>query len=171
MRVLKSIFAALTAAVVALSVVAALAPIAKSQGLDFSAFLILLENRLPTIPTNAYPPNATPVQGGSADVANASAVATLAGASGKTTYITHFRCTGTGATAAAAAAITVAGPTTSEIYIMGFVAGAAAINTPVDVVYSPPLPAAAANTAITVTMGAGGSGAAHAACAAEGFQL
>lgn len=110
------------------------------------------------------------IQGASANVANASAVATLAATAGKTTYISKFRCSGGGATAAAIATITVAGLATSEIYQMGFVAGVGAINLPVDMVYNPPQPASAVNTAITVTMAAGGAGNTNASCVAQGFQ-
>jgi len=123
--------------------------------------------RAPNLP--GYPPGATALQGSSADVAAASAVATLTSAASKTAYICHFRCTGTGATTAVGADITVAGPTTSEIYIMGVVSGATAINAPVDVTYAPCLPASAVNTNITVTMASLGTGALHAACAAEGY--
>jgi hypothetical protein len=143
-------------------------PSAQAQQDMQSAILLQLEQRLANIPS--YPPGAVPIQGSSADVQAASAVATLAAATGKTTWITHFRCTGTGATTAVGADITVAGPTTSLIYIMGAASGATAVNVPVDVVYSPPQPASAANTAITVTMASLGTGALHAACAAEGYQ-
>jgi hypothetical protein len=137
---------------------------------DWSPLIVQWEARTPKIGTPGYPPGATPVQASSTDEADASAVATLPAAAGLTTWITHFRCTGTGATAAAAADITVGGPTNSEIYVFLFASGATAADTPVDVTYSPPIPASAPDTAITVTLGAGGSGAAHAACAAEGFQ-
>jgi hypothetical protein len=140
----------------------------RAQADLLSAILLQYENRTPNIP--GYPPGATPLQGGSADVAAASAVATLTATTGKTAYITHFRCTGTGSTTAVGADITVAGPTTSEIYVMGFASGATVANVPVDVTFNPPLPAAAAATNITVTMATGGTGNLHAACAAEGFQ-
>jgi hypothetical protein len=137
---------------------------------DWSPFGIQWEARTPNIGGNGYPPGAVPIQGSSADVAAASAVATLAAATGKTTWITHFRCTGTGSTTAVGADITVAGLTNSEIYIMGFASGATVANVPVDVTFSPPQPASAVNTAITVTMATGGTGNLHAACAGEGFQ-
>lgn len=162
----------LTAAIAGAAILAAalIGPRQVLADFDWSPLIIQFEARMPNIGGSGYPPNAIPVQSGSADVAAASAVATLPAATGKTTWITHFRCTGTGATAGVGADITVAGPTNSLIYIMAVIAGATLGNTPVDVTYSPPQPAAAVNTAITVTMASLGTGALHAACAAEGFQ-
>jgi hypothetical protein len=160
----------LSAIALGLLAAALLGPRPVRADFDWSPLIVQWENRTPNISGAGYPPGAIPIQGGSADVAASSAVATLAAATGKTTWITHFRCTGTGSTTAVGADITVAGPTNSEIYIMGFASGATVANVPVDVTYSPPQPAAAANTAITVTMATGGTGNLHAACAAEGFQ-
>jgi hypothetical protein len=137
---------------------------ARAQGMDLSSFLLLWEQ--------TYGPASLHVAGSSANVANAAAVATLpASTTGRTTYISHLRCSGGGATAAAMATITVAGPATSVILQMGFVAGVLLANVPVDYVFDPPLPASAPNTAITVTMAAGGAGNTNASCSAEGFQL
>lgn len=122
--------------------------------------------------TAMYPPGATPLSSSSAIVTNANAVATLAGTSGKTTYITGWTCSSGGATSAAAVdlAITgVLGGTIHHSYI--FPVGALVPAYPVVEQYNPPLPASAVNTSIVVTLPAGGSGNTSAACNAQGFQL
>lgn len=119
-----------------------------------------------------YPVGATPVTASSGNVAAASAVATLAGVSGKTTYITGFRCGGGGATAASLVNITVAGVISgTQTYTMGPVAGATLISAPVERRWEPGIPASAANTAIVVTMPSLGAGNTNASCNAEGYQL
>lgn len=107
----------------------------------------------------------------SGDVANASAVATLAGAAGKTTYITGFIITGSGATAGLPVVVTVAGllgGTVSFIYTAA--AGVLVGNTPLNVIFPVPVPASTTNTAIVVTCPALGTGAAHNIVTAFGYQ-
>ena len=111
------------------------------------------------------------VQGASGNVANASAVATLAGTAGKTTYITGFQCSGAGATAVNVVNATVVGGTWTETFTFVFVAGVTTADAPLIVTYPIPIPASAANTAITVTLPASGSGGTNAACNAQGYQL
>ena len=162
--------AAVTAALFLLLLGVMISPLvyraAKAQTmLDPSPFLLMWEQN--------YGPGVTSqkITGASANVAAASAIATLAGAVGKTTYISHFRCEGGGATAAQISTITVSGIATSHIHQMGVVAGATAVNVPVDHVFDPPQPATATNTAIVVTMVSLGTGNTNASCIAEGFQL
>jgi hypothetical protein len=113
----------------------------------------------------------TPVSASSGNVANAAAVATLAGVADKTTYVTGFRCGGSGSTAAAIVNITVAGLLGgTQTYTMISVAGATLANTPVSREFTRPVPASAVNTAIVVTMPALGAGNTNASCNAEGFQ-
>lgn len=113
-----------------------------------------------------------PITAASGNVANASAVATLAGAAGKTTYITGFELTAGGATGAALVQATVAGVLGGTLtYIFGFPAGVTTIATPLIVEFPEPIPASAANTAIVVTLPAGGTGNTNAAAVAHGFQL
>jgi len=156
-------------AVAALAFLAPLAPTpAPAQtAVDLSQFLNMWEQTY-------GPPNlggiAMKLQGSSANVANASAVATLTPLATRTAFISHFRCSGGGSTAAQMSTITVAGPPTSMIFQMGFVAGVTLVNVPVDYVFDPPVAASAINTAITVTMAAGGAGNTNASCTAEGFQ-
>lgn len=113
----------------------------------------------------------TPVSASSGNVANAAAVATLAGVAGKTTYITGFRCGGSGSTAATVVNITVAGLIGgTQTYTMVSVAGATLANTPVIREFTQSIPASAVNTAIVVTMPALGAGNTNASCNAEGYQ-
>lgn len=114
----------------------------------------------------------TPVGGASGNVANASAVATLAGAAAKTTYITGFQVTASGATAGLPVIVAVAGLLGgTQSFIFTFPAGVLVGAQPLLVTFPTPLPASAVNTAITVTCPAGGAGNTNAAAAAQGFQL
>lgn len=114
----------------------------------------------------------TSITSASGNVANASAVATLAGISGKTTWITGFQCSAAGATAASVVNLTVGGVVSGTMtYTFVFPAGATTAASPLVVNFASPVPASATNTAITVTLPAGGAGNTNASCAAQGFQL
>lgn len=118
------------------------------------------------------PLGATPVTASSGNVTNAVATATLPAAVGKTTYITGFSCTGSGATAALVVILTIVGVITGTLhYIYAAVAGAALINTPIHVTFPKPIPANALNTAITVSCPALGLGNTNNAVVAHGYQL
>lgn len=109
----------------------------------------------------------------SGNVANANAVATLAaGGASKTTYITGFQCTASGSTIGLAVNLTVAGVVTGTMtYTFVFTAGVLTEAPILNVSYPNPIPASALNTAITVTLPAGGTGNTNAACNAQGYQL
>lgn len=112
----------------------------------------------------------TPLIAGSGNVANASAVATLTPTATTTAYISGFEVTGTGATAALAATVTVAGLLGgTRHYTYAFAAGVAVGNAPLIVQFNPPLPAAAVNTAIVVTCPASGAGGTNNTVVAHGF--
>lgn len=112
-----------------------------------------------TVSSRYLPPNATIVTATSGNVANATATATIAAVSAKTNYITGFDVTGTGATAGAAAVVTVAGLLGGSItYTYTFATGAAVANTPLIIRFPAPIPASGTNTAITVACGASGAG-------------
>lgn len=114
----------------------------------------------------------TPVQNSSGDVAAAAAVATLAAAAGKTTYITGFSVTGGGATGASVVQVVVSGLLGgSQTYNVPVPAGVTLGIVPLKVDFETPLPASAANTAIVVTCPSLGAGNAHAAANAWGYQL
>lgn len=114
----------------------------------------------------------TTVLGDSGNVANASAVATLAGTAAKTTYITGFCLSASGATAGADVTATITGLLGgTKSYTFTFPLGAAVPAQPINVQFSRPLPASAQNTAIVVTLPAGGTGNTNAAATAEGYQL
>lgn len=120
----------------------------------------------------AYPVGATPITSSSGNVANASAVATLAAAAGKTTYITALQITSGGSTAAALVLATLVGLLGgTATYVYATVAGATAKNPDLIIVFDIPLPASAVNTAIVLTLPALGAGNTNAAVSAQGFQL
>jgi len=119
-----------------------------------------------------YPAGATAVHGTSGIVGNTNAVATLAAAGGKTTYITGFQVTGMGATGASGVAVVVTGLIGGQaVYMIGVPAG---VTTPIQALivnFPYPIPASALATAIVVTANAFGAGNVQAAAEAFGFQL
>lgn len=122
-----------------------------------------------TLPTSAspFPTGATPITA-SATGTTLATVATLAAVSGKTTYIAGFTITAT-ATAAVAGAATTAGTVTGSLnYFQGVGVATAPQNLSQN--FNPPIPASAANTAITVTSAAAGVGG-NTAVTAWGYQL
>lgn len=162
--------------VAALAVVLAMASSpALAQGLTT---FVSPDGKTKTLASHANPspvgvlPSGPQVLGASGNVANASAVATLAGAAGKTTYIAGFECTGAGATAAAVVNLTITGLLGGTFtYTFVFPAGVTALATPLLVPFETPLQASATNTAIVVTLPAGGAGNTNASCNAHGFQI
>jgi hypothetical protein len=118
------------------------------------------------------PSGATSITGSSGNVAAGTATATLAGVSNKTTYITGFQVTAGGATGAALVTVTVAGViTASMLYTFAAPAGVTLGATPLIVSFNPPVPASAANTAITVSMPTLGAGNTNTTIVAQGYQL
>lgn len=116
------------------------------------------------------PAGATPVAASSGNVANASAVATLAAVSAKTNYITGFQVTASGATAGLPVVVTVAGILGGTLsYIFTFPAGVLVGAAPLLVTFPDPVPASAVNVAIVVTCPASGSGGTNAAVSAQGY--
>ncbi len=123
------------------------------------------------LPTSDLMPG-TPITASSANEANAPAVATLAAAVAKTTYITGFQATASGATSGFAVTVTVAGLITgTQNYTFVFPAGVLVAAQPLIVEFSKPIPASAVNTAIVVTLPASGAGGTNATVSAQGFQL
>jgi hypothetical protein len=111
------------------------------------------------LPTDSTGAQATSVKASSGNVANASGVATLAAVTAKTSYITGFDVTGSGAIAASVVSVTVAGLLGgTATYTLAVAAGATLGNQPLIARFDPPLPASAANTAIVVTCPALGAG-------------
>lgn len=121
---------------------------------------------------DAYPFGAIPETADSGDVANTAATATLAAAAGKTTYITGYKCTSTGSTAAATVAGTITGLITGTIgFVYEFVAGATTLDAEARETFINAIPASASNTVIAVSLPAGGTGNLHSRCYATGYQL
>jgi len=107
----------------------------------------------------------------SASAGNASNVATLPGAVAKTTFITGFTATAAGSTAALDVTITVTGTISGTLnYTFTFPVGALTAAQPLVVSFNPAIPASGTNTAIVVTLPAGGAGNTNASIAAYGFQ-
>lgn len=120
-----------------------------------------------------YPSGATPVVATSGNVAAAVASATLSGTSGKTTYITGFQITGSGATIGVVVDVTVTNLIGSITYHYEYaaIAGALLMNTPLIVNFSKPIPASAQNTSIVVSCPSLGTGNTNNSVNAMGYQL
>ena len=119
-----------------------------------------------------HPVAATPVVASSGVVANAAAAASIAAVAGKTSYLSGFQCSALGATALANVTVTVAGAAGGTLsYKFQFPAGVTVLAALLNVVFDPPIAASAPNTAITVTLPAGGAGNTDAITNAQGFQL
>lgn len=108
------------------------------------------------------------------EVSSANAAAannqTLAGATGRTTYIEGFTVSGLGATAASTIAITVTGITNTLTYYYSVPAGATTAAPLLDVRFPSPIPATGQNVAIVVNVPSFGAGNTSAAACAYGFQ-
>jgi hypothetical protein len=126
-------------------------------------------NGAPGIPT--LPSTATFASASSGNEANATAVATLAGAIGKTTFCSGFEITAGGATASSIVLATLSGILGgSQIYAFAVPAGATLGATPLVVEFNPPLPSSAANTAIAITLPALGAGNTNAVVNIHGYK-
>jgi hypothetical protein len=112
----------------------------------------------------------TDLQASSGSVAAAVATATLPAAAGKTTYLTGFTFTGSGATAASVVLLTVTGPATTLTFVVAVPAGATLGCTPITVRFDRAVPASAPNTAIVVSVPSLGAGNTNAAVVATGYQ-
>ena len=135
-------------------------------------------NTMPSGDAVARPIYVAPMTNGgqtalTASSANAAAAnnQTLAGAAGKTTFISGFEITGAGATAGSTIAVTVTGTITGTLnYRLVIPAGAGVAIVALIVMFSVPIPASAVNTAIVVNVPSFGAGNLDAAVVAHGFQ-
>lgn len=106
----------------------------------------------------------------STTTSNATAVATLPAAAGKTTYVTHITISGLAPTGAGGVGHNVTGVLGGAIsYYMGLPAGPAPVPV-IDITFNPPLPASAPNTAIVLTGNAFGAGSGGQNSTIQGFQ-
>src|SRR5262249_50052178 len=130
-------------------------------------------------PSPRSPPMPAPADGiqlsaTSGVVSNASAVATLAGAVGRLTYISGFQIWALGATGASVASPTVAGIVGGTIVTFFSVVAGVALPCqpfPLDFKFPMPVPANGLNTAIVVTCPALGAGNTTTIVNAQGFQI
>lgn len=95
----------------------------------------------------------------SGNVAAAVAAATIAGVAAKTTYISGFSVTGAGATVGAVVSVTVTGLLGgTATYTYTAATGATVGNTPLIILFGPPMPASTTNTSIVVSCPSLGAG-------------
>lgn len=127
---------------------------------------------VPVVNTSQYPSGATAIIA-TASGANSTVTASLAGASGKVTYLVGYMIESQGATGASVVTPTVTGLTggTTITRILQVVAGATTKNEVLTQTFNPGIPASAANTAIDVVCPALGSGNTRALVTAWGYQL
>jgi hypothetical protein len=119
------------------------------------------------------PTGATPVTAASGNVAASAATISLPAVSGRTNYVSGFSVTGLGATGAATLQITLGSliGSVTQTYIYEVPAGATTAAPTLIVTFAPPLPASAANTAITLTVPSFGSGNTNASANIWGFLI
>jgi hypothetical protein len=121
---------------------------------------------------SAAPAGTTVLQSSSGNVAAATATATLAGAASVTTYLSGFLITGAGATAGSVVNGTITGTIGGTMtFTVPVATGATVGNTPIDVYFSPPLPASATNTAIVVSVPSLGAGNTNSTVSAWGYRV
>lgn len=117
------------------------------------------------------PAGGTATAASSGNVANASAVATLAAVAAKTNYLSGVEITFAGATAASVVLATITGLLGgTQTIVVPVPAGVAVAGVPVLLNFYPPHPASAVNTAIAVTLPALGAGNTNACVNARGIQ-
>lgn len=137
--------------------------------------LTALATKLDTLNTSVnsvYPVGATPLTATSGNVANAEAIATLAGAASKTTYVTGLSITGGGATAGSVVLATLVGVISgTQTFPYAVATGVSVGNQAFGLTFDPPIPASAINTAIVLTLPALGAGNTNAAVSLTGYQL
>ena len=108
----------------------------------------------------------------SGNVAAAVAAATLSGVAAKTTYITGFSVTGSGATVGAVVSVTVTGLLGgTATYTYTAATGATVGNTPLIVSFVPAMPASAVNTSIIVSCPSLGAGNTNNTTVVTGYTL
>ena len=119
-----------------------------------------------------YPTGAVPVAA-VATAANAATAPTLPAAVGKTTYVSGIQFSAASPTAATVIGANLQGVLGGTVqYVLPLPAAAAqAALTPFAVVFNPPVPASAANTAITLSVSAVGAGSITQTAAIQGFQI
>jgi hypothetical protein len=125
-----------------------------------------------TISTALLPAGAVTITGTSGDVAHTAAVATLAAAVNKLTYLAGFSVYATGATNATVVDVTVADGAWTLTFPINVPASSAAVQLmPIARTFNPPLVASAPNTAIVVTCPTLGTGNTNCCVNVEGYQL
>jgi hypothetical protein len=124
----------------------------------------------PIVEAAPYASTQTFVSASSGNQADADAVATLPAVADKTNYLTGLDITAAGATAASVVSPTISGILGgTRTMTFAVPAGADLAAPPLVLAFDPPLQAAAADTAITVTLPALGAGNLNATVNAQGF--
>lgn len=120
---------------------------------------------------NMLPATAISVNASSGNVANASAVAAMPVDAARTNYVTGFELTAAGSTAGLAVTATLAGVLGGTLsFAFTFPIGVLVPAQPLFVEFPEPIPASAINTAITLTLPAGGTGNTAASATIHGFK-
>lgn len=118
------------------------------------------------------PSGATNVAASSGNVANGVATATMPAVVGKTNYVTGFSVTSGGATTAALVTATLSGVVGGPLaYTFGAPLGATAAALPLIVELETPIPGSAANTAVSISLPALGTGNTNAAVNIHGYTV
>lgn len=116
------------------------------------------------------PAGAVTVRAASGNVTNNTASAALPAVAAKTNYLTGFIVTASGASSGLIVNGTITGLLGGTYtFTFGFPAGVLVMAVPLVVMLDTPMPASAVNTAITISLPAGGTGNTNAAVEIQGY--
>lgn len=135
------------------------------------ALALVFLSGFPTFAQSPIPLQGVGITASSGNVAAGAAVATLAAATGKVTYICGFAITSAGSTGAAIVSPTVTNTVTGTLtFTYASVAGVTLGNQPLVVPFNPCISAATPNTTVVVTLPTLGAGNTNASVSAWGYQ-
>lgn len=127
---------------------------------------------VPVVMSDPYPSGAIAVSCSTGNVAAATATCTMPATSAKTTYITHFDITGSGATLGAAVTCTLTNTGSgTHSYTFIAIAGALLADQALSVSFNPALKASAQNTSPVLSCPSLGTGNTNTTINADGYQL
>jgi len=131
-----------------------------------------LSNIVSKFSPNGYPVGAVPLAATSGNVANAAATATFAATASVTNYLSGVQFSAFGATAGGIAGLSITGLLGGTVqYFFTVPTGATNQITPIYLQFNPPIPASAANVAITASVAALGAGNTNAQLNIQGFRV
>jgi hypothetical protein len=138
--------------------------------MDATGQLKVLVENFPSV--SPYPTSASPLTVSSGSLSNTAATATLGAIASRVNYVAGFSVTATGATTLQNVLVTLTNTTGGTLtWLFQFPAGVSTLAQSLELQFNPPLEASAANTAMVLTLPAGGSGNIGACVTMWGFRI